>query len=148
MKNKITIEEALAVIEEYHEADYFIQDKFQNGLRGGEYWDNTMDTWYYWHECKEIVDGFLPVIYYKALALNDIVFWNLSNGVFMDTFGQNFTFDMYQILWVYQKPFKPIMNTYTITYMDPFNKKITVTYSPTFKAELDKAIAETYGREQ
>lgn len=58
----IAIEKALAVIEEYHDVDDYIQACFQNGLRGGEYWDNTMDTWYYWHECKEIVDKLLPAV--------------------------------------------------------------------------------------
>lgn len=58
----ITMQMAYEVIHEYPEQEWYIQDHFQIGLRGGEYWDNSLDTYYYWAHCKEMVDRMLPMV--------------------------------------------------------------------------------------
>jgi hypothetical protein len=52
---KILLEEAINILLEYPEEDWYVQAHYQQGFNG-EHWDNTCETSNKWQKCKKLVE--------------------------------------------------------------------------------------------
>lgn len=52
---KVLLEDAINILMEYPEEDWYVQAHYQQGFNG-EHWDNTCETSNHWQKCKKVVE--------------------------------------------------------------------------------------------